>query len=288
MTIFTDASGSDDEHELSDADVDSILKGRRPLGGAPEAHRLADVMNALSSPPERSELVGYSEVMATYGRAFARPRSRRVAMISSAAGLKAMASAAGAAVALGGVATIVFASGAMGPAHPTLVAPVATSATKTTAPKDDKTGTPVGPDASGPAAFGLCNAWTHHQDKDRDKNQAKDGDKDEDRAKDQDKDGPGNSVAFRNLAEAAGGEAKIAAYCAKVPHPGSPNATKGPKSPATSSGKPGKAPATPPGKAKPSSPGTARTPGASTPTTTAPAPTLTPPTPATTLPTTTS
>ena len=151
-------------------------------------------------------------------------------MIPSATGLRALASAAGAAVALGGVATILFASGVMGPSQPTLVTPVATSTTgaaKAT-PKADKTGTPVGPDASGPAAFGLCNAWTHHQAQDKEK--------------------PGNSVAFRNLAKAAGGEAKIAAYCAKVPHPGSTNGTKTPKGSSTSKApKPGKA--TPPGKA---------------------------------------
>ena len=266
MTILTDPCGSDDEHELSDAALESMLKGHRPLGAPPEAHRVADVMNALTAPAERTELVGYSQAMATYGRAFARPRSRRIAMISSAAGLKALASGAGAAVALGAVATVVFASGAMGPSRDTLVTPATsatTGASPTTPPKAEKTDTPVGPDASGPAAFGLCNAWTHHQSKDKDK--------------------PGNSVAFRNLAEAAGGEAKIAAYCAKVPHPGSSGATKTPKTPSTSSGtaKPGKAPATPPGK---SPSGTGRTPSTS-PTSTTAAPTLTPPTPAATLPT---
>ena len=270
MTDFTHPSGSGDEPEFSDADLDSVLKGHRPLESAPEVQRVADAMNALTSPPERSELAGYAQAMAAYGVAFARPRSRRVAMISSATGLRTLASAAGAAVALGGVATIVFASGVMGPAHPTLVTPVATSATTgatTTTPKVDKTGTPVGPDASGPAAFGLCNAWTHHQATDKDK--------------------PGNSVAFRNLAEAAGGEAKIAAYCTKVPHPGSPNATKTPKANSTSkTPKPGKA--TPPGKAKNSGTGTTHTPGTGPTTTTPPTATLTTPGPATTLPTRTS
>jgi len=258
MTDFTDPTGSGAEPEISDADLDSMLKGHRPLEGAPEVQRVADAMNALTSPPERSELAGYAKAMTAYGSTFAQPRSRRVAMIPSATGLRALASAAGAAVALGGVATIVFASGAMGPAHPTPVAPVATSATTDAAkptPKPDKTGTPVGPDASGPAAFGLCNAWTHHQAQDKDK--------------------PGSSVAFRNLAEAAGGEAKIAAYCAKIPHPGSSGATKTPKGTSTSRTPKGtstsksKAPATPPGQSK----------------TTLPTATLTTPGPVTTLPT---
>ena len=33
-------------------------------------------------------------------------------------------------------------------------------------------------------------------------------------------------MAFRNLAAAAGGAAKIAAYCAAVPHPGSSQSSK--------------------------------------------------------------
>lgn len=277
-TFFTGTDGGDDEYELSDAEVDSMLKGHRPLDGATEVQRVADAMNALTSPPERAELVGYSGAMATYGRAFTRPRSRRVAMISAVGGLRALASAAGAAVALSGVATIVLASGAMGPAHQSVVPPVATtSSTTTTPPQADTKGTPVGPDASGPAAFGLCNAWTHHQAKDTDK--------------------PGQSVAFRNLAAAAGGEAKIAAYCAKIPHPGSSGATRTPKGTATPKGratskapKPGQGPATPPGKARKDSGGTTRTPGGgptttTPPTTTPPTATLTPPGPPATLPT---
>jgi hypothetical protein len=270
MTNSTYPSGSGDEPEISDAALDSMLKGHRPLEGAPEAHTVADVMNALTAPPERTELAGYSQAMDTYGRAFARPRSRRVAMISSAAGLKALASAAGAAVALGGVATIVFASGAMGPAHQTMVTPVATSATNDaskTTPKDDKTGTPVGPDASGPAAFGLCNAWSHHQ-----ANGAK----------------PTGSIAFRNLATAAGGESKIAAYCAKIPHPGNSNRPTG-KATGKATGKPtGKptAKGTDKGTDKPAGTGTGKPTTLPTPTTTAtlatPMTTATLPTPMTT------
>ncbi|HEX5524656.1 MAG TPA: protein tyrosine phosphatase [Pedococcus sp.] len=56
----------------------------------------------------------------------------------------------------------------------------------------------VGPDATGPAAFGLCNAYSHAGDK----GQAAE-----------------RSVAFRNLTEAAGGEDKVEAYCADVEHP---------------------------------------------------------------------
>lgn len=60
--------------------------------------------------------------------------------------------------------------------------------------------TAVGPDGTGPAAFGLCTAWGHVQ------TQGQVADR---------------SVAFRNLATAAGGADKITAYCATVLHPGS-------------------------------------------------------------------
>jgi hypothetical protein len=57
----------------------------------------------------------------------------------------------------------------------------------------------VGPDASGPAAQGLCAAWTDHQASGETPSS--------------------NSVAFRNLATAAGGEDGIATYCASVMTP---------------------------------------------------------------------
>ena len=82
-------------------------------------------------------------------------------------------------------------------------APAATATGSSTKERPSATKTAVGPDATGPAAFGLCNAWTHHQ---------ANGAKTHGKSKD--------APPFRNLAKAAGGEAKIAAYCAKIPHPG--------------------------------------------------------------------
>ena len=64
--------------------------------------------------------------------------------------------------------------------------------------------TPVGPDATGPAAYGLCNAYEH--------------------AKVHGK-SVIHSIAFRNLAAAAGGVDGIDAYCATIPHPGSSDAS---------------------------------------------------------------
>ncbi|MFW5473065.1 hypothetical protein ACOCJ5_07140 [Knoellia sp. CPCC 206450] len=59
----------------------------------------------------------------------------------------------------------------------------------------------VGPDATGPAAFGLCRAWSNHHKHDDGVERAQ------------------GSVAMRNLAEAAGGEARVEGYCATVRHP---------------------------------------------------------------------
>lgn len=75
----------------------------------------------------------------------------------------------------------------------------ATPSGETSTPSDETSPTasksvPVGPDATGPDAYGLCTAWTAHQ-----RNGA-----------------TPDSVAFKNLATAAGGEGNIAAYCATV------------------------------------------------------------------------
>ena len=104
----------------------------------------------------------------------------------------------------------------------------AADATKDAA--DATKATAVGPDATGPAAFGLCTAWAHVQ------NHGKVADR---------------SVAFRNLATAAGGNG-IAAYCATVPHPGASAADKAATHPSVKSathptGKPATHPARKPG-----------------------------------------
>ncbi|MBE4718968.1 protein tyrosine phosphatase [Pseudarthrobacter sp. AB1] len=69
----------------------------------------------------------------------------------------------------------------------------ASKAAAAPAPRPDAT--PVGPDATGPAAFGLCTAFTN-------------GGLDP------------ASTAFESLATAANGGAGIAAYCKSVPAPG--------------------------------------------------------------------
>jgi hypothetical protein len=66
-------------------------------------------------------------------------------------------------------------------------------------PQPAHSATPVGPDATGHAAYGLCTAYAHLKADGSAKQKA---------------------VAFRNLATAAGGAANVTAYCAKVAHPG--------------------------------------------------------------------
>jgi hypothetical protein len=102
------------------------------------------------------------------------------------------------------------------------------TATPTSSPTDTPTATPtssrtpVGPNATGSPAFGLCTAWSHH--------------------------GLATvSVAYQSLATAAGGTDGIAAYCATVVHPG--NSTGSPTS------HPGGSPTSHPGGSPTSHPG---------------------------------
>jgi hypothetical protein len=67
--------------------------------------------------------------------------------------------------------------------------------TKTDKKTDSSSPSPVGPDATGPAAHGLCNAYTHGGLN-------------------------ASSTAYRSLAAAANGAANIAGYCATVTSPG--------------------------------------------------------------------
>ena len=122
--------------------------------------------------------------------------------------------AAAAAVALGSAAAAAYAGVLPAPAqqfaHHAIGAP---SPTPSHGP-GEKQATASGPDATGPAAFGLCTAYTHAKAHGTATQKA---------------------VAFRNLAAAAGGAANIVGYCAAVPHPGHPQ----PGQPtSTSSGKP--------------------------------------------------
>lgn len=210
-----------------EAHLDSLMASDSP----PPA--VEPLLRAMAADPRPHELGGFDEPLANYRTAFPRshPSARktwRPSMLAPLLGARLGATIAGVAVGLSGTAVAAYAgalpTGVQNIAHATIGAPAAT-------PKPKPAGKPVGPDAKGPAAFGLCNAWTHHQ-----ANGAK----------------PTNSVAFKNLATAAGGESKIAAYCAKVPHPGSTNRPTG-KPTAKATGKP-----TDKGTGKPTGKGTSK------------------------------
>lgn len=225
-----------------------------------ESAALERFVAAMTADARPGELTGFDRPLASYRSAFpvsrpSRPNAWRRSMLSSLVGTTLGATIAGVAVALGGTAVVAYTAAIPPSTHQSLhvaVGAPTTEATETETPEpsdtsdspetsgsetstgtstDTSTGTstatPVGPDATGPAAFGLCTAWSHHQSS------------------------PGASkdaVAFKNLATAAGGAGNIAAYCATVPHPGATahpkptNHTGKPSSHPT--GKPNKVPAT--------------------------------------------
>lgn len=149
-------------------------------------------------------------------------------MLSALAGAKLGATIAGIAVGLGGAATVAYVSADVTttPDARSTAAPTSVPATDATQPSAAATATatatasPVGPDASGSAAYGLCTAWK--------------GVADQGKAVD--------SVAFTNLAEAAGGADKVAAYCAEVEAPGKSGDHPTAKPTTVPSGKPASAP----------------------------------------------
>ena len=197
---------------IPDAALAALLAGGSPPpdASAPLEH-VADVLAALRAAPASDEAAGKAAALAQFRQRVGmssqpiRSRRRRPTLLSSMLSAKAAAAAAVAVVGLGGVATAAFAgalpSSAQQLAHDTIGAP---SPHASLHARDRATGghsgTPVGPNASGPAAFGLCTAYAHAT-------------KHGTAAK--------KAVAFRNLEKAAGGAANVTSFCASVAHPGS-------------------------------------------------------------------
>ena len=186
--------------------------------GDPADPAVEELLSALDAEARPHELEGLTEPLTAYRAAFAGRRSlvpataRRGLVLTGLLGAKAAAAAGGVALGLAATAMAVAVNLPDTTADRTPESPAAAG---TSAARPTADGTAVGPDTTGAAAYGLCTAWSSHQ---------KNGDT-----------AAMDSVPMRNLAEAAGGEGKIAAYCAAVPQPGN-----GPKDP-----KPGKAKATP-------------------------------------------
>jgi hypothetical protein len=204
-----DASG------IPDAALAALLAGGTPPpdASAPLQH-VADVLAALRAAPASDEAAGKAAALAQFRQRVGvssqpiRSRRRRPTLLSSLLSAKAAAAAAVAVVGLGGAATAAFAgalpSSAQQFAHDTIGAPSPRASHSAHASNNTNvghSGTPVGPSASGPAAFGLCTAFA---------NATKHGTAAQ------------KAVAFRNLEKAAGGAANVASFCASVAHPGAP------------------------------------------------------------------
>jgi hypothetical protein len=198
-----------DVPEMGDASLAALLAGpESPAGFAPGLLPVAGVLAALMAGPAADELAGEAAALAEFRNRVgvpvpvSRSRRRRYPLLTSLLSARAAAAAAAAALSLGGFATAAFAGVLPAPAqqfaHHTFGAPAAGGG-QPTGTRASGTATPVGPDATGPAAFGLCTTWAHAKEHGTSSQRA---------------------AAFRNLAAAAGGASNVAAYCAAVPHPG--------------------------------------------------------------------
>lgn len=250
-----DVSGSDmpnfpwptrpDASAIEDTVLAELLAGRElPADVAAGLQPVADVLAALRAGPAADELAGAAVARAEFRQRVGvsnqscRSRPRRTPLLTSLLSAKAAAAAAVTVVSLGGAAAAAAYSGALPGsvqqfAHSTIGAP---SAHPTADPSSHPTGsaTPTGPNAAGPAAYGLCTAWKHAM---------ADGSSSAE-----------HSVAFRNLVKAAGGAGKVAAYCAAVPHPGSSASQSSHQTGAPSSPASGQATSQPSHPAQPSHP----------------------------------
>jgi hypothetical protein len=220
MPNFSRRTGQDTSG-IPDAALAALLAaGTPPADPSLPVQHVADALAALRAEPASDEAAGKAAALAQFRQRVGvssqpiRPLRRRPTLLSSLLSAKAAAAAAVAAVSLGGVATAAFAnalpSAAQQFAHDTIGAPSphsSHSANNNT--NAGHSGTPVGPNASGPAAFGLCTAYANAT---------------------QHGTAAQKSVAFRNLEKAAGGAANVASFCASVAHPGATPQTGAPTS----------------------------------------------------------
>jgi hypothetical protein len=196
---------------IEDEALEALLaQDQRPDEASPGLQSAAEVLAALRAAVEDSELAGWNQALAEFrgtsgvSHTSRRAHQRRPTLIGSLLTAKFAAAAAAAAIAAVGSGVAAAYTGVLPArlqefARKTIAAPAA-NASASAGP----TSSPAGPDAKGPAAYGLCTAYRHAEAHGNASQRA---------------------VAFRNLAAAAGGAGKITAYCATVPHPGaSPSA----------------------------------------------------------------
>jgi hypothetical protein len=194
---------------LPDAALSDLLSGNVPVIDAPASLRhVSDVLAALRAEPAADETVGRTVALAEFRRRISRPpqsaRSRRISPAELMPLWRTRAGVAGTAAVLGfgGIAAAAYAGAlpavAQTVAHDTIGAPRPEPEHQGT-PATGHSGTPVGPNAGGHPRFGLCTAYSHAREHGS---------------------AAQKSVAFRNLAKAAGGATSVPGYCAGVSHPG--------------------------------------------------------------------
>jgi hypothetical protein len=198
---------SADVSGIPDASLAALLEGATSAADAPVSLRqVADVLAALRAEPASDEVAGQVAAIAEFRRhagasaRSARSRRTRPAALRPLPLLRTRVGSVATAVVLG---LGGFAAAAYAGALPAAAQQAAHDAIGAPKPKASRAqghrGAPVGPNAKGHAAFGLCSAYL--QGKENGSHAA-------------------NSVALRNLAKAAGGAANVRGYCASVTHPG--------------------------------------------------------------------
>jgi hypothetical protein len=215
-----------DVPELPDGALAALLTGDLVTDEAwAGLHPAAALLAALTAAPQDGELAGHARALAEFRHRGGRPaRARRPARRRSRllTSLLTVKAAAAAAAALGGVAAAAYTSILPAPAqqfaHSVIGAPPPQPSHRPGTPQATPARTDAaGPDAAGPAPSGLCTAYAHAKAHGSASQKA---------------------AAFRNLAAAAGGAAKIAAYCTAVPHPGSSQPSQPAPAPARPAGQP--------------------------------------------------
>lgn len=194
---------------IPDAALSALLSGDMPAVDAPASlQHVADVLLALRAEPAADETTGQTAALAEFRRRVggspqpARPRRIRPAVLMPRLRTRAGAAGTAAVLGFGGIAAAAYAdalpAAAQTIAHDAIGAPRPATGHQDS-PAAGHSGLPAGPNASGHPRFGLCTAYSHAQEH---------GSAAE------------KSVAFRNLASAAGGAANVPGYCAGVAHPG--------------------------------------------------------------------
>jgi hypothetical protein len=179
--------------------AEALLAGETEPEDAPAGLRpVAEVLAALLAPPDPGEVAGWSRALAAFREAPGTPeltqrRSRRLSSRLAAVAAAVLVAAFGGGI--GAAYAGMLPAGLQKIAHTVIAAPDVRPSRHAHGLTSGTPSHPVGPDATGSAANGLCNAYAHANASEK-------------------------SEAFRKLVAAAGGADKVAAYCGSVPHPG--------------------------------------------------------------------